>query len=129
MGKNFRTIKAWQFADDLAAAVYEMTSSFPADERYGLNSQMRRAAVSVAANIAEGANRASHREYVQFLSIAKGSLAELEYYLHFSKRLNYCNGNTHQQLLAQHRHAARTLEGLIRSIRQRHETLVVQKHE
>lgn len=118
MGRNFRSIKAWQFADDLAVAVYRATEAFPSEERYGLVSQMRRSAVSVPANIAEGATRQSLREYVQFLFVAKGSLAELEYYLHLSRRLEYFNAARYQELSELHHHTGSTLHGLLASVRQ-----------
>jgi len=119
MAGNFRSLKAWQFADDLVIAVYEATKTFPHDERYGLIQQMRRAAISVAANIAEGATRSSEKEYAQFLSVARGSLAELEYHLHISRRLGYLNEAAYQRLLELHRETARTLHGLLQAIKRR----------
>jgi four helix bundle protein len=76
--RGHRDLAVWQAAMDLAKAVYAMTADFPTEERYGLVSQMRRAAVSVPSNIAEGAGRGGAREFHQFLSIARGSLSELE---------------------------------------------------
>ena len=119
MPRDFKSIKAWQFADDLVVAVYGATKAYPADERYGLIQQMRRAVVSVGANIAEGATRSSEREFVQFLSIAKGSLAELEYYLHVSHRLGYLTDHSFLRLLQLHQSTARTLHGLLRAIDRR----------
>ncbi len=89
MAKGFFDIKAWQKADDLAVDVYETTKSFPRDQLYSLTNQMQRAAVSVAANIAEGSGRRTLADYIRFLYIAKGSLTELEYYIHLAKRLGY----------------------------------------
>ncbi len=77
-GKTHKDLKVWQEAMKLAKVVYKLTSAFPKEEVYGLVSQMRRAAVSVPSNIAEGAARASSREFTQFLYIALGSLSELE---------------------------------------------------
>ena len=74
MARGFLDIKAWQFADDLAVDVYQTTTSFPSDQRYSLTNQMQRAAVSVAANIAEGSGRRTIADYLRFLYIAKGSL-------------------------------------------------------
>ncbi len=116
MARNFRMIQAWEFADDLAVAVYEATKIFPSEERYGLISQMRRAAVSVPANIAEGATRNSHKEYAHFLSIAKGSLAELEYYLHLSKRLQYVNDGEYDRMFELQQRVGRVLHGLSKSV-------------
>jgi four helix bundle protein len=77
----------WQKAIALATQIYAMTASLPHDERYGLTSQMRRAAISVPSNIAEGAGRSSRAEYLHYLSIARGSLAELETQLRIAREL------------------------------------------
>jgi len=89
MGRDFTKIKAWQFADDLAVLTYRVTRQFPREEICGLSSQLRRAACSAPANIAEGSNRTSKRDYLHFLSVAAGSLADVRYFLHLSKRLGY----------------------------------------
>jgi len=73
--RNFKNIKAWKHANDLAVVVYSKTKVFPKEEMYGLSSQLRRAAVLVPANIAEGAGRGTLREYLHFLYIARGSLS------------------------------------------------------
>jgi four helix bundle protein len=78
MRRTYHDLLAWQRAVELAKEIYGLTKDFPADERFGLTSQMRRAAVSIASNIAEGASRAGTREFLQFLNVARGSLAELE---------------------------------------------------
>ncbi|MGH7508809.1 MAG: four helix bundle protein [Gemmatimonadales bacterium] len=75
---NFRELVVWRRAQDLALAVYRSTSSFPKEERYGLSAQMRRAAVSVSSNIAEGCGRQGDRGLARFLQIARGSVRELE---------------------------------------------------
>ena len=87
--RNFRNIKAWQFADQLVLEIYTKTRTFPKEELYGLVSQIRRAAVSIPTNIAEGASRSHIKEYLHFLFIARGSMAELEYLLNLSHRLNF----------------------------------------
>ena len=115
-GRRFRSIKAWQLADGLVAAVYQVTRGFPKDELYGLTSQMRRAAVSVAANIVEGASRRSRQEYLQFLSIAKASLNELSYYIHLSRRLTYLPEPRATELDDLCEETARTLYGLIQAV-------------
>jgi four helix bundle protein len=84
MAKGFFDIRAWQKADDLAVDIYETTKSFPQHQLYSLTNQMQKAAVSVAANIAEGSGRQTTRDYLRFLYIAKGSLCELEYYIHLA---------------------------------------------
>ncbi|MCI0491117.1 MAG: four helix bundle protein, partial [Blastocatellia bacterium] len=89
MARDFTKIRAWQLTDDLAVHVYKLTRQFPREEIYALTSQLRRAASSVPANIAEGSNRNSKRDFSHFLSVASGSLAETRYFLHLSKRLGY----------------------------------------
>lgn len=86
MKRNHRTLKAWQEAINLVDAIYSTTAEFPADERFGLTSQLRRAAVSVPANIAEGFARTGTRELLHFLSIASGSLSELDTLIEIAKR-------------------------------------------
>jgi four helix bundle protein len=82
---------AWQASIELVKEVYAMTAGFPKEEIYGLTSQMRRAAISVPSNIAEGAARSGTREFVQFLGVARGSLSELETQLHISRELGYAS--------------------------------------
>ena len=116
IGRRFRSIKAWQRADDLVARVYEATRAFPNEERYGLTSQMRRSAVSVAANIVEGASRRSRQEYLQFLFVAKASLNELSYYVCLARRLAYVMEPPFNELNELCEETARTLYGLIQSV-------------
>ena len=111
---GFYTIAAWQKGDDLAVAIYEVTGKFPRHELYGLTSQLRRAAVSVPANIAEGSGRRTIRDYIRFLYQAKGSLTELEYLIHISHRLRYLTDEEFQQLRSSLRQTAGTLLGFIR---------------
>jgi four helix bundle protein len=89
VGRDFRKIEAYQLAIQLVSEVYKLTKTFPRDELFGLISQLRRAAVSVPANIAEGATRKTKKEYLQFLYTAKGSMAEIECHLEISKNLGY----------------------------------------
>ena len=89
MGRDFRKIEAYKLAIQLVSDVYKLTKTFPRDELFGLISQMRRAAVSIPANIAEGATRKTKKEYLQFLYTAKGSMAEIECHLEISKNLGY----------------------------------------
>ena len=91
--KHYKELLVWQKGMSLAKSVYGLTARFPTDERFGLVSQMRRAAVSVPSNIAEGQARHSTREFPQFLSHASGSLAELETQLLLSMELEYCAKN------------------------------------
>jgi four helix bundle protein len=77
-GKPHERLDAWKFSMELAKAVYQMTATFPVEERYGLSQQMRRAAVSIPSNLAEGAGRNKTKEYLHFIGMSRGSLAELE---------------------------------------------------
>jgi four helix bundle protein len=88
--KHYKDLLVWQKGMTLAKDVYSLTAKFPADERFGLISQMRRAAISVPSNIAEGQARQGTREFLQFLSHASGSLAELETQLLLSVEMKYC---------------------------------------
>ena len=96
---HYRELIVWQKAMHLAKQIYEITRRFPADERYGLVSQMRRSAVSVPSNIAEGQARHTSGEFVQSLSHAEGSLAELETQLLLSVELSFCGKESAQDLL------------------------------
>lgn len=93
--KSFRDLEVWKQSMDLATEVYELTKSYPQNEMYGLVSQMRRAAVSIPSNIAEGQGRKNPKEFSQFLHIAKGSLSELDTQLELSRRLGYTPQNDH----------------------------------
>lgn len=88
---NYKELKVWQKAIDLAEAIYQLTSIFPEEEKYGLISQLRRAAVSVASNIAEGAGRNTNGEFRQMLGIAYGSLCEVETQLILANRFEIIN--------------------------------------
>src|ERR1700722_14992428 len=87
--QSFRDLRVWQRGMEVVESVYRATQSFPKQELYGLTSQLRRAAVSIPANIAEGHCRQHIKEYLNFLSIAQGSIAELETEIEIAGRLNY----------------------------------------
>ena|ERR1039457_2054249 len=89
MAQSFRELQVWQKAMQLAIAIYQLTRSFPREELYGLTSQLRRAAVSVPSNIAEGHGRLSNREFTHFLSIARGSVCELQTQLEIARSLGF----------------------------------------
>ena len=93
MGESFKKLTVWQHAIELTVEVYKLTSSFPDSERFGLTSQLRRAAVSVASNISEGYGRATKGEYIQFLGHARGSNSEVETQIVIAKALGF--GNVH----------------------------------
>ena len=108
-------LKAFELADKLAVEVYQETRSFPKEELFGLVSQMRRAAVSVPSNIAEGCGRSSEKEYLHFLSIAYGSLKELEYQISLAKKLRFLDGEADLTDCADE--TARVLNGLIKALK------------
>ena len=114
--RDFTKIEAWRLADDLTVAVYERTRAFPREELYGLTSQLRRAASSVPANIAEGSARESKKEYLHFLYIARGSLAEAQYFVHLAQRLRYLVEDEAAKLTAQGRQTFACLHGLIKAV-------------
>lgn len=97
--KNFRDLVVWQKGIELVKAIYKVTGSFPKDELYGLSSQMRRAAVSVPSNIAEGFRRRHSKEFKRFLNIALGSSAELETQIIIAKELAYINDENENNLM------------------------------
>jgi four helix bundle protein len=88
-GKSYRELKTWQRAIELSVAVYKLTADFPREEVYGLSSQLRRSAVSVASNLAEGYGRASKGEFRQFVGMARGSILELQTQLVIARKLGY----------------------------------------
>ena len=98
---NLKELKIWSKAIDLAVEVYEATSNYPTDERFGLTSQSRRAAVSVSSNIAEGAGRNSKKEFCHFLGIANGSFYELQTQLIISNKLKFIDNEILESLLQQ----------------------------
>lgn len=116
MGRDFRNIKAWKYADDFAVLVYSASKSFPKSEIYGITSQLRRAVVSVPANIAEGASREHRKEYLHSLYVARGSMAETEYLLHLANRLGYLPPGRYEELESIRTTAAKTLHGLVAAV-------------
>jgi four helix bundle protein len=114
--RNFRELHVWKLGKELVLGVYRVTGSFPREETYGLVAQMRRAAVSIPCNVAEGFNRRHNREYRQFLYVALGSCAELETQTDVSCELGYLNHATRSSLLDQLDHEARMLQNLIKRL-------------
>lgn len=113
MAENYRDLIVWQKAKTLALEVYRDTRRFPKDEMYGLTSQMRRAAVSVPSNIAEGKGRHSPKELVQFLYRSRGSLLELETQLSIAHELGYVDIPMFKHLNERVEEVGRVLNGLI----------------
>jgi len=115
--RDYTKIEAWKLADDLAVAVYKATKQFPKEELYGITSQLRRAASSVAANIVEGSARESLKDYLHFLQIARASLSEAQYFIHLAARLEYLSETTAADLASQCKQTFACLHGLMKAIR------------
>lgn len=115
--RTHKDLHAWQKSYDLCLAIHKQTRLFPPNEQYGLSSQIKRSALSVPSNIAEGYNRRTTQDYLRFLYIAYGSLAELETQLLLSKDLNYLNKLIYIKLKSQHSEIQRILLGLIKSLK------------
>jgi four helix bundle protein len=116
---SYRDLVVWQRAMALVSAVYKLTSSFPESERFGLTSQIRRAAVSIPSNIAEGQGRLATKEFRQFLGIARGSLKELETQLLISIDLTYAEAAEVAACLGLADEVGRMLNALIKALERR----------
>ena len=118
MSQPHESLVAWLRADDLCVRIYALTKrAFPAEERFGLIAQVRRAAYSVPANIAEGFADTSKKWQLRYLRIAVGSLAEVGYALHLARRLEYLTDDDYAQIEKQVRTVAAPLHGLMRNVR------------
>jgi four helix bundle protein len=115
MAQSYKQLIAWRKAMDLVTEIYRVTRNFPRDEMYSLTSQLRRAAVSIPSNIAEGQARYSRREFYRFLTIARGSLAEIETQITIAKSLEYLTSASNNLLLFKVAELGRILNGLISS--------------
>ena len=114
--KTYQQLIAWQKAIALVTYIYSVTSKFPRDEIYGLTSQLRRAAVSIPSNIAEGQGRATKGEFIQFLCHARGSLYELETQIMIGRNLTYLTPEQAESLSGSITELGRILNGLITSL-------------
>jgi four helix bundle protein len=115
--QSYKELLAWQRSMALASEVYRATKLFPREETYGLTSQLRRSAVSVPSNIAEGQGRASRGEFIQFLCTARGSLFELETQLLIAKEIGYLKPDSGAQISEDLTRVAQLLNALISSLR------------
>jgi|SRR5690349_14945833 len=120
--KSYRDLEVWQRAMRLVKRIYEVTRKFPTDERFGLTNQLRRAAVSVPSNLAEGHARFGAGEFSRFLSITMGSVAELETQILLSLNLGYIKEPVTHELLAERDVVGKMLRGLAKSIERRRHT-------
>jgi four helix bundle protein len=114
--RDFRQLKVWEKAHALSLAIYQATTAFPQQELFGLTSQLRRAAVSIPANIAEGCGRSGEPELARFLRIAQGSASELEYHIILSTDLGYLNQSVSQELFDQVTEVKRMLTSLVQKL-------------
>ena len=119
--RSFKDLECWQRAHEFVKAVYQITKQFPDDARYGLTSQFRRAAVSIAANICEGHKKLSNADKLRFLNIAQGSLEECRYYNILSLDINYIDQQTYESLEYLINGASWKLNGYADGIRRRKE--------
>ena len=117
--RNYADLIAWQKAMALAESVYKTTSNMPREELYGLTSQMRRAAVSIPSNIAEGEGRRTHGEFLHMLSISYGSLRELETQTVLANRLHFIQDNDARTVMEECGEVGRLLNGLMKSVASR----------
>ena len=117
MIRNYKKIVAWHRCHGLTLAVYQHSKQFPPEERYGLTSQIRRAAYSSAANIAEGSARESKKEYLRFLYIALSSLKETEYFLLLAHELGYLTADAYEELTDHTNSTFGALQGLLKAVK------------
>ena len=118
MSGTYSDLEVWQAAMDLATHIYCATKTFPKEEIYGLTSQLRRAAVSVPSNIAEGKGRSSDKELIYFLGNSRGSLFEIETQVGIARRLGYLSAEQSEVISSQTSRVGQLLNGLIRALRQ-----------
>jgi four helix bundle protein len=114
--EDFKDLKVWTKAHDLTLLVYQLTRAFPREEMYGLTSQLRRAASSIGANIAEGCGRRSDGEMRRFLQIARGSASELEYHFLLARDLQFLNGDEFKDLEGKVLEVQRMLASLVQRL-------------
>jgi four helix bundle protein len=114
--RDFRELKVWEKSHLFTLQIYDITKHFPSDERFGLTIQLRRAAASVPTNIAEGCGRESERELARFMSIAAGSVSEVEYQMLLANDLKYIQDETYRELNQQANEVKRMLNSFIRKL-------------
>lgn len=114
--KTYKDLIVWQKAYSLAVSIYKITKKFPLNEIYGLTSQLRRASVSVASNLAEGSKRGTKKDFAQFIRIAQGSTSEIETQLMIAKEIDYLNEKDFNLLMDELNQISRMLTGLLMKI-------------
>ena len=125
--KNFRNLRVWCSAHDFAVRIYGITARFPREEQFSLTSQIRRAATSIPANIAEGCGRRGDADFARFLQIAAGSASELEYHLLLSCDLKFLSASEHQALVAQLAEIRKMLSALLQKLRSTRQPLATSR--
>lgn len=115
--KPHKRLEVWKKAIDLTVDVYKHSEKFPKTEIYGLTSQIRRAAVSIPSNVAEGAARQTRKEFINYLHIAQGSLSELDTQLIIANRLEYIPGGTYKEVESEIETISKMITGLIKSLK------------
>ncbi|OLD53633.1 MAG: hypothetical protein AUI83_08700 [Armatimonadetes bacterium 13_1_40CM_3_65_7] len=118
MQAPFEALDVWQLSHALALQLFQVTKQFPREERFGLVSQLRRAALAIPSNIAEGNARGSPREYMQFCVVARGSLAEVRYLLRVSRDLGFLEGRVYERLVKDYDRVGKMLHYLMMSIKE-----------
>jgi four helix bundle protein len=116
MSRDPAKLRVFHQADTLVVKLYQVTDRFPREERFGLTSQIRRAAVSVCTNIVEGASRRTERDYLRFLELAHGSACEVRYLIGLGEKLKFLSGHEAEGLKEEADHLCRALHALIDSI-------------
>jgi len=114
--KSVEDLDAFKLSHKLVLAIYKITKKYPEEEKFGLVTQMRRAAYSIPMNLAEGANRLNKKEYRQFVGIAKGSAGEVQYQLLLAKDLGYLQDTTYSELRSEYERIGQMLSGLSKAL-------------
>lgn len=114
--RDFRDLKVWQLGKEIVRVIYVLTQSFPKDEVYGLTAQLRRAAISVPSNVAEGFSREHNKDYRRFLFIALGSCAEMETQIEVAFDLNYITGDDRSFIVSRIKYESRMVWNLIKRL-------------
>ena len=122
--KSYEDLEVWKKAIDLSVNIYEMTKLFPMEERYGLTSQIKRSAVSIASNIAEGSGRSTERDFIRFIAIARGSASELKTQIIIAYRIGFLNEIDYEKSVRWIDEITRMLSGLRKSLEARNPQLV-----
>ena len=118
LSKPHKRLDAWSLSMEFAVQVYKASAAFPSEERFGLTAQVRRSAVSVPSNIAEGAARQTKKEFLSFLHVSQGSASEVDTQLELANRLGFLSDDSHMSLVRTLERVDRLISGLIRSLRE-----------